>query len=363
MHREIKRMVGAGLTASLWVVGVGCASEVHVEMGALSSALSAPGVETNALTQELTATPGTSHLLPQIDGMRLTLQGNISLCRGNYGENADCSASVLRFDEPIEVELMSSGGVLSDLAELGTAGRVAAGEFDFAEVRLSQRYAIKAQFSTDDGTVYTTSQGLRLASAGARVGNDYDYLEQDALYPQFADDPDVTETTYFPVPFAYDGSSALTIRLLVDLRRAGRFSAASTDARFEPAYLNVYVSAASDLVEDVHTYVLANEAEALAEPASAAMTLVFSGAQTLLGGRVRFASDLGREGLEALQQFLARWSCEGELCSFVVGDYGTGEFGQTASGFRLLDVGEPASTFTLETSSGRRELHYERVAD
>ncbi|MFZ9888696.1 MAG: hypothetical protein ACO3JL_14445 [Myxococcota bacterium] len=363
MHSKPTAWLVAGLAASSCALAAGCAPELHIEMGTLSAALSDGGSQASALTQGLGAAPGASYLLPQVDGMRLVLQGSIPLCKGRHAGDSDCSNSVLRFDEPVEVELDRDGGALLNLAESGTPNRVAAGEFDFAQVRLAQRYALKARFQSDEGTVYTTAEGLRLAPRDASVGDDYDYWKQDALYPQFADEPEVSETTFFPTPLAHDGTSPLALRLLVDLQRAGRFSAPDVTARFEPAYLNLYVSAAADSVDDVQTYLIANDQDGLAEPATAAMTVVFSDAQTLLGGRVRFASDLSLEGEEGIEQFLARWSCDDELCTFVVGDYGTGEFEQSATGFRLLQVGEAASTFTLETSTGRRELHYERVAE
>jgi len=342
---KLGRMWGCG-AVMLALAGAGCGKppEVKVKVGSVAAGVADSKTPRKRTPRSLQS--GESFASPAVAKMRISLVGGIDLCTGTYGTPSDnCSARVVTFDQPVQVELSNQGGSDVDLSTLGTVQAVPAGSYTHARLSVASAFSLMAAFHTGNDTLYTTTTGLNRAVGKPFPNEDYDFQPMADLYPGLDDSPQgLQETTYFAAPLEHDGTSPLEVKLLVDIVRSGRFTEASTDATFVPAYPNYYVTFNAMGAAEVETYAIGIDEADAQSYLSPLMTVLLTNTGEFLGGRTRFDDGLG--------QFVKDWSCDANrVCSFKLGDWGTGAFPQSVSGFARQSVGA-GGPFNISDDTG-----------
>ena len=291
---------------------------------------------------------------PVIDGLQITLRDSIVFCKGVYGQDADCGFEIHRFEEDLKIDLTKN---VNDQLNITTTTEIEAGTYTHASLRYKEVGEIKAYYHSDaDTVVYTTPEGIKTIEASS-PGPDYGYLVMTPMYPWLTDSDGYQETTYFETPFVYDGTSEISLKVYVDLLRAGNFLYNEPETpnawAWKLDYLNIYMTF-EDTDAVVETYKLISKDQHDVEHTQI-LTLVSNSNGELVGGRTRGAGEL--------EQFIKNWNCnEVEECDFEIGDYGHGpNFTQQGRNFKRLNKGDPAAQFEVIKDGVSQNVGYERI--
>lgn len=269
---------------------------------------------------------GSSALDPVVEGVKVKFHQSIDFCTGTYGVGGSCNGQIYEFPSPVEVELTNN---VEDQLNVSASTTIPAGTYTHARISFQSRAAIKAYYTDGASVSFTTSTGVQTVAGTTPPSSGYDYLIMESIYKDQGHDASTQgfqETTYFDTPFIYDGESPITLKIHLDLMRAGKFDASNSDG-WHQYYLSLFMT-----FEDEEAEVKTYELTAAGSSESTIMTLVLDSKGELIGGRTR-------GGNVNIEQFVKNWSCNTTNdCSFLVGDFGkpndpVSDFKHAVSGF------------------------------